>query len=205
MKGNRNYKILVILIICGFLFTSCRTITTKSDLNITIKKMVEVSKEDGYSDYMYLYLFKKGDVKNELVHFDIDELRRLYFGKHITSISKEFNFEKFVLNIIENKINLECAILGECFMIDRTINNEYQILGFNKFKEKYTHKIISDKKVVLNVKKLEREQILSVIYYFFLNSYFSYWSDYEGRYYSEKILAKDVLETSKNNIFLEEL
>ncbi|MHC5310909.1 hypothetical protein ACYSNM_12765 [Myroides sp. LJL116] len=205
MKVYKKYKIVISLIVSVFLFISCRTISTKSDLNIIMGKMIEISKEDGYSDYMYVPLFKNGDAQNELVCFDIDELRRLYFGNHITNISHEFTFEEFAQNIIENKINLGCSIFGECFMIDKNIKHEYQTLGFNAFKEKYTREILSSNRIILNVKNLERQQTLSILYYFFINSYFSYWNGYHGKYYCEKISATDVFEASKSNVILEEL
>lgn len=192
-------------IVCVFLFVSCKETDVKSsELDRTIEKMIEVSTEDGYSDYMYLPLFKQGNIQNELVYFTIDELRRLYFGKHITDVTNQLTFEKFVKNVIENKINLGCDILGECFIIDENIKDEYKILGFNKFKEKYTYKTLSDKEIVMNINDLESEQILNVIYFFYLNNYFSYWGDYEGWYFSDKILDTDISEFH-DEIIVEEL
>lgn len=179
--------------------------TKKNDLDRTIEKIIEVSKEDGYSDFMYLYLFKKGNTTDGLVHFDIDELRRLYFGKHITNITDNLTFDEFLRDIIENRINLECDVLGECFFMDESISKEYKLLGFSKFREKYTSNILSNGVVSLNINDLEREKILSIIYFLYLNNFFTDWADYEGSYFSKKLLDTDIVQRPKDVIELEEL
>ncbi|WP_413511984.1 hypothetical protein [Myroides odoratus] len=204
-KKNRAIVRIGIFISVFLVFCCKKSDIHKNDLYRTIEKIIEVSKEDGYSDFMDLYLFKKGNTADELVHFDIDELRRLYFGKHITNITDNLTFDEFLREIIENRVNLECDILGECFLIDESINKEYKLLGFSKFKEKYTSNIFANGIISLNINNLEREKTLSIIYFFYLNNYFTDWADYEGSYFSKKLLDTDIFQRPKEVIELEEL
>lgn len=208
MKEKKiDRKILQIgIFISVFLFFCCKKVDAqKNDLQRTIEKIIEVSKEDGYSDFMYSYLFKKGNTANELVYFDIDELRRLYFGKHITNITNDLTFDEFLRGVIENRINLGCDVFGECFLIDESVGKEYKTLGFSKFKEKYTSNMLPNGVISLDIGKLERQKILSVIYFFYLHNFFTDWADYEGSYFSKKILDTDVFQRPQKVIELEEL
>lgn len=205
-KGISRVILRIGIVIGVLLFFSCKKDEEKKDdLHKTIEKIIEVSKEDGYSDYMYLYLFKNGNTTNELVNFDIDALRRLYFGKHITNVTDNLTFDEFVREFFNNRVNLECNILGECFLIDESINKEYKLLGFNKFKEKYTSYMLPNGVISLNINNLEREKVLSIIYYFYLNNFFTDWADYEGSFFSKKILDIDIIQRSKESSELEEL
>ena len=189
MKVIKTSKILF-LGACISLFFGCK----ENELDRTLDKMIEVSKEDGYSDYMYSFLFKEGNTAGELVYFDIDELRRLYFGKHLIALTHDLTFDMFIHDIIENRINLGCDTLGECFLIDNTISEEYSKIGFSKFKEKYSETIAITNVISLKINDLDRAEILTVIYYFYLNNYFTNWSDYDATYFSKKVLAIDVDE-----------
>lgn len=153
---------------------------------------------------MYSFLFKKGNTVNELVYFDIDELRRLYFGKLIINVTNNLTFDEFVLYVIENRINLGCDVFGECFLIDNTISEEYLKIGFSKFKEKYTLDIFANDVILLNINNLTRAEILTIIYFFYLNNYFTNWSDYEGYYLSKNILENEIFQRDKGYIELEE-
>jgi len=208
MMGKRIRRVVlrIGIFVNIFLLLCCKSKNIqKNDLDKTIERIIEVSKEDGYSDFMDLYLFKKGNTTDELVYFDIDELRRLYFGKHITNITYNLTFDEFLRAIVENRVNLECDVLGECFSIDESISKEYKLLGFSKFKENYTSNILSNGVISLNSKGLEREKILSVIYFFYLNNFFTDWADYEGSYFSKKLLDTDIFQRPKEVIELEEL
>ncbi|MGS4345200.1 hypothetical protein ACKUSY_06220 [Myroides odoratus] len=199
-KKNRIAVGIISLLVC----LGCTKKETKeSSLDQAIEKLIEVSKEDGYSDYMYLYLFKKGNTANEYVHFDIDELRRLYFGKHIPSVTANLAFDEFLREVIENRITLTCDVLGECFYLNENIQKEYKILGFSKFKEKYTSLIFRSGVLVLKNKDFEEDKMLSIIYIFYLNNYFTEWADYEGGYFSTKMLATDIAQRPKENYELE--
>jgi len=205
-KRIRRVVLRIGIFVNIFLLLCCKSKNIqKNDLDKTIERIIEVSKEDGYSDFMDLYLFKKGNTTDELVYFDIDELRRLYFGKHITNITYNLTFDEFLRAIVENRVNLECDVLGECFSIDESISKEYKLLGFSKFKENYTSNILSNGVISLNSKGLEREKILSVIYFFYLNNFFTDWADYEGSYFSKKLLDTDIFQRPKEVIELEEL
>ena len=204
-KNNKVGLRIGIFISVFLLFCCKKNDIHKNDLHKAIEKIIEVSKEDGYSDFMYLYLFKKGNSIDELVHFNIDELRRLYFGKHITNITENLAFDEFLREVIENRINLKCEVLGECFLIDKSINEEYKLLGFNKFKDKYTSNILSNGVIFLKINNLEREKILSIIYFFYLNNFFTDWGDYEGGYFSKKLLDTDIFQRPKEILELEEL
>ena len=202
LKKRKNRIALVIfgLLVC---FSCTKKQAKDSSLDQAIEKIIEVSKEDGYSDYMYLYLFKKGNTANEYVQFDIDELRRLYFGKHITSVTANLAFDEFLREVIENRITLTCDVLGECFYLDENIQEEYKILGFSKFKEKYTSLILTSGTIVLWNKDFEGDKMLSIIYIFYLNNYFTEWADYEGGYFSIKMLATDIVQRPKEKYELD--
>lgn len=187
----------IVLVAFALLLICCGDISkTKNNFDKNIELIINSSKKDGNSDFMYLYLFKNGNTKDSLVYFDIDELRRLYFGKHIEEVTAKLTFEEFIRSVINNKINLECSTFGECFKKDEKIEEDYKLIGFKKFKEKYTNNILSDNKIILNTTTLTEDEILNVIYIFYLNGYFTVWSDYEGFYISMDDIIIDREEKS---------
>lgn len=183
-RENNLIFIKTVLITLSFLFISCKEISNNKNKDENLELIINSSKKDGNSDYMYLYLFKEGNTKDSLVCFDIDELRKLYFGKHIENITANLSFEEFTRGVINNKINLECNIFGDCFKKNRKVEDDYKSIGFKRFKEKYTYKTISDNKIYLSTFNLKGDDILNVIYIFYLNGYFTTWADYEGFYIS---------------------
>lgn len=180
--NNKIIKTIALISFVLLLICCSDNSKIKSDFDRNIEVVIDSSKKDGNSDYMYMYLFKEGSTKDSLVYFDIDELRRLYFGKHIEEVTAKLTFEEFIRSVISNKINLECSTLGECFKKDEKIEEDYKLIGFKKFKEKYTNNTLSDNKVILNTSALTEDEILNVIYIFYLNGYFTVWADYEGFY-----------------------
>lgn len=183
---------------------SCKSQHLDFVLEESLNKIIEISKETGYSYYDsdFLFVRKEGNI---IASFDIDELRRLYFGKHIVGITKNITFEVFIREVLTKEIDLECDKILYCFLLDEKIEKEYLEVGFRRFKERYTKLIYSDNSILLKTSNLTKNQLYSVMYYFYLNAFFTIVDDYGGGYVSKYILDEEIPKSDSLDLILEEL
>lgn len=176
-------------------FNSCTTIKNSNySFTDNLEIILEASNKDGYSSYKDIYLFTKKIESDSLVSFNVDALRRLYFGGHIRDVSNEISFKEYIVEIINNGVNLDCSYYGECFLLDEKIKKEYEKFGFEWFKKRYDYVGIYEDRVVINTDNLSKQEILTVIYFYYCNAYFTSWDDYEGFYIVKNdIVIKDSL------------
>ncbi|MHC5355042.1 hypothetical protein ACYSNX_12940 [Myroides sp. LJL115] len=184
-----NKVILLIVIILNFY--SCKSqIIEDNVLSLSFDKIIEEGKESksGFFDSQYLFL---QETKDTIGVINLFELKRFYKQhEKINSISEEFGV--FAKRVIQNEITLECLDLIKCFVLNKKITDEYYDLNFESFKEKYTRLKFSNKKLLLNISDLNISEMYSVMYYFYLNGYFSVFDDYGGGYVSSYILEEEV-------------
>ncbi|MDR0229358.1 MAG: hypothetical protein LBI72_09875 [Flavobacteriaceae bacterium] len=193
--------VLIILFFLNFYPVKSQT-NIDNVLDLSFEKIIEEGKESktGFFNLQYLFLQKKGTIGVT----NLTELKRVYNifrGKKIISE----NFEVFAKRVIRNEIPLKCQYLIECFVLNKKITNEYNSLGFEIFKEKYTQLKFSTGRILLNISDLNTVEFYSVMYYFYLNGYFSVIDDYGGGYVSSYILHEEVPQLDNSNLILEKL
>lgn len=176
-------------------FNSCTTIkNSNNSFADNLEIILEASNKDGYSSYMDIYLFTKKIESDSLVSFNVDALRRLYFGGHTSDVSNEISFKEYIVEIINNGVNLDCSYYGECFLLDEKIKKKYEKFGFEWFKKRYDYVGIYEDRIVINTDNLSKQEILTVVYFYYCNAYFTSWDDYEGIYIVKNdIFIKDSL------------
>jgi len=176
-------------------FTSVFSCTNQN--HITHQELIEfISNEDpdGYSLVSEIYLFSIFKNENKIKLLDSSILLKGHYH-----FFNDVSYKDFVLGVFSNKCNLECTEVYECFALDEVISADYNQLSFSSFVEKY---IIHRSKNNHTIKKdLSHNATLTVMYYLFLNDYFTVYDDISGLYYSERMKSLPTEESIK----LEEL
>jgi len=176
-------RVVIFLLLVLFYLSNCTTIKKPNNsFADNLEIILEASDKDGYSSYMDIYLFTEKRESDSLVSFNVDALRRLYFGGHVKDVADKISFKEYIVEIINNGVNLDCSYYGECFLLDDKIKKEYERFGFEWFKKRYAYGDISEGRILINIDNLSKQEILTVIYFYYCNAYFTSWGDYEGFY-----------------------
>lgn len=197
------FKILLSLFTFLNLF-DCLSQTSKNLLDESLSKIILSTTQRTYYSYDNFFLLFEG--KDSMMASDLWELKGNYNSMPYFYLSLNISLGQYVKNVIKGEIELNCDQVSNCFLIDDLIRKEYEILGFELFKNKYTKSILSDTRLVLSIDGSEPDdEFYTIVYYFYINSFFTLWADYEGIYLSVKILNEEEPKPENCDIFLEEL
>lgn len=186
---------MVLFIMITSILFSC---FSKGDNYINNKELIEYisdEKTDFPSLFSGIYLFCEIDKKEK--KFQLLDSSML-FKAHDESYPN-IDYKDFILKIFSNQLTIECMEAYECFILNDTITTEYSNTSFSVFVKKYT-KIYENNVYILN-RDLSPNIRLSVMYYMFLNGYYTSYDDVAGYYFSERMKN---IPTREENIFLNE-
>lgn len=186
---------MVIFIIITSMLFSC---VSKEESYINNKELIQhISNEDADLPSLYsgIYLFceiNKKEKKFQLL--DSSALLKAHYGFY-----QNMTYKDFVLNVFTNQLIIDCEEVYECFTINDTIATEYNNSPFPEFANKYA------KSFANNIYTLKRDLSLnvrlSVMYYLFINDYYTSYDDVAGYYSSERMKS---IPTREENVFLNE-
>lgn len=197
------FKTLMVLIVFLNLY-DCFSQTSNDLLDDSLNKIILSTTQRTYYSYDNFFLLFEG--KDSMMVSDLWELKGNYNSMPYFYLSLNISLGQYVKNVIKGEIELNCNQVTNCFLFDDIIRKEYENLGFELFKNKYTKSILSDTRLILSINGLESDdEFYTIVYYFYINGFFSLWADYEGFYLSIKILDEVEPELENYNIVLEEL
>lgn len=183
---------------------SCNSQVSKEVLSKSLDKLIYNTQDTGYSYYDDNYLFI--EKKDSIIVTNAFKIRGLYYNENFLKERGSLTLKEFMKGLLEDKKEIPIEYKISCFVIDNNIRREYIELGFEIFKKKYVNRFLSDNKVVLSLSGLEpQNEFYSIIYYFYINGYFTFWADYEGCYFSVKILEEEIPISDSLDIILEEI
>lgn len=169
--------VIILLVICFF---SCKK---KVLINENILNKLATANYQLPSVYGQEKLFILTDA-GKIIITNADDLNFLYERQP----KKEFkNFKDFLKKTLNQNdpVNEEYfkGVRYEIFVLNEDITNQYE-RGFELFFSKYTEKLnASSERIILKNNKLNRDQFLTIQYYFYLNGYQIHEDDYSGFYY----------------------
>ena len=164
------------------LFVSCNFTKEQSkepDPFEGLKRIDESS--DDYTINGSMFLFGKSDSSGRIKYGLI--YRVINFYLHDPRYN-QLDYTEFISNLISNS-DFACDDIMQSFKINDTIRNSYDKNKFSAFLLKYSSDTINDKYIIS--KDLSFNSQLSVIYYLYLNNYYTDFDDYSGCYFSRKI------------------
>lgn len=179
-----NKKIILMLIIVVLLLGSCRSLNSLKENN-KLKNLVL------YDDLHYSeMLFFPTEVKDQIGHITIFNLRRnlLYDNRY-----DNYNLDSLLSEILKGNYLFRCNELEGCFNLSAFIEDDYKKLPFKSFLRKFT-KYFDDCDCFMIDYALAGEEKKTVMYFLYLNGYYTVYDDYEIRYFSIKGLRKPIIE-----------
>ncbi|MBO9584400.1 MAG: hypothetical protein J7574_09605 [Flavobacterium sp.] len=171
----------IVFILIFWCFISCEKRSTIIDDDVLDK--LSKAKYEMPSIYGQESLFVS--VKNfEIIKTNADFLNYLYELKFKKAYK---SFKEFLDAVLNHKIEIDKNdfknVYYEVFILSDKITKEYE-KGFNIFYTKYTEELnLKNKKIVLKKTKLNKDEFLTIQYYFYLNGYQIQEDDYNGFYY----------------------
>lgn len=166
-----SYAYLIII----FTLTSC-----KQEKNILSPEVISrLSNVDFQMPSRYtnlkIFVLSKND---SLIVTNNDNL---YYAYSSQFKRKYEDYEDFLSSVVNQKIVLDRKDFGNAFIdkfkIDKNVENEYHKIGFEKFFQKYTVKDKSNKQS-FNLISEDEHQVMTIIYFFYLNGYDTSSNDY---------------------------
>ena len=172
---KRTFLLLVIL---SSFFYSCKT---KSEIAINDNLLKEISQENQslpsqYSSFILFCRCQNGNLSIINTH----TLRELYKKASIKN-----DYHSFIKELLDQKIKLECSTQAEWISIDPLIMNQYEKMSFRKFLFTYCEKKSKNKYFLKD--DIPDNQVKSILYFLFINNYFSSEGDYIPGYFIIKM------------------
>lgn len=189
MKKTVIYIIIVISVLL-----SCSQ--KKVDYIKNYELIEHISKEnpDLYSVFAGIYLFMKDKKTKELIAVDSSDLMRLYSNKY-----DRMTYGNFIKGVFSNKIKIYCEEVSYCFDLDDNITRTYEEESFPFFLKKYCRNYSQDKYLI--IRELPKKETFTVMYYLYINNYFSAYDDISGYYDSERMRSIPI-PLKREDIFL---
>ncbi|MDU1905991.1 MAG: hypothetical protein E6772_14545 [Dysgonomonas sp.] len=143
-----------------------------------------------------IILFCKSNIKEQMGYMTIYALQKTYNND---SRYQSNNNKKFISDVINWKIALDCDDIIRCFTISNVVKTYYENNDFQKFLMNYCTTNDSIEYTIKSSLPFEIE--MSVIFYLYQNGYYTSHNDIAGAYYSSEI---DYLFFENEKIELEE-
>ena len=180
----KNKKFILIIIIAILQLSSC-----KSSNNL--KEIDRLKNEILNDDIFYTdMLFFPTEEKGQIGYITIFGLRRnLLNDKKYTNC----NLDSLVSEALKGNHPFNCYELEGCFEPSNHIENSYKKLSFKSFLEKFTQYLDTRNYFMIRNELTENEKE-TVVYFLYLNGYYTSYDDYENRYFSTKGLPVRELE-----------
>ena len=112
--------------------------------------------------------------------------------KNFNNYNASMDYKHFVENVMNNKIQLSCDDMYDCFQLNDTITFFYENNDWEVFLNKYSHNWSND---IYAVNDMYVKDKLSIFYYMFINNYFTSFDDISGFYSIGKIKASQLNNT----------
>ncbi|MDH6311471.1 hypothetical protein M2137_000221 [Parabacteroides sp. PFB2-10] len=170
-------RISMFLLLCVMLLAGgCRSDDCKH------KKIIEsLSNEplnlEHPSRYEGLHLFVGCEDKNEK-KITFPRVLKIEYLKNKYSM----NYKTYLRKILNEDIHIDLP--ESCFRLNAVISDNYAKMNFNAFFSLYCYENGS---VFRIAQSLSENESLTVLYYLFLNEYYSFWDDYIGIYSIRKL------------------
>ncbi|MHC5310107.1 hypothetical protein ACYSNM_08550 [Myroides sp. LJL116] len=183
---------------------NCNAQSDKELLFESLNKLTSNTQDIGHSYYDDNYLFVKN--KDSVIVTNAFKIKGIYYSESLLKDKDSLTLKEFIEKVLAGEIEVPCQYRIGSFFIDNEIKTEYLQLGFERFKNNYVEIFLSDNRVILSTNGLKSEnELYSVIYYFYLNGFFTFWADYEGGYFSVKIIEEEIPLSDSLDIILEEM
>lgn len=174
--------------------------SAKEENYINYKELIEyISNEDADlpSIFSGIYLFCEIDKKEKKYQLlDSSALLKTHYGFY-----QNMDYKDFVSKVFSNQLVIDCKEVYECFNLNASVTEEYNKNPFASFIKRYTS--FYEENTYTLKRDLDLDVRLSVMYYSYLNSYYTTYDDIAGYYSCERMNSIPV-PTKEESIFLNE-
>jgi hypothetical protein len=160
-----------ILFAIAFFLIGCKT---KNSIHINNTFIKEISQENQNLQIEFDIFFCKCQ-DNQIVRLTLNQIRNLFR----TSTSND-NFRMYVTAILNQRLKIDCNSFDSTIELDPIIKDQYEKKGVDYLLKSFCIQSVNDR-YFLNP-KMSKNQLNTVLYYFFINNYISVEDDYLGNY-----------------------
>jgi hypothetical protein len=162
---------LTILLTITFFLIGCKM---KNSIHINNAFIKEISQENQNLQIEFDVFFCKCQ-DNQIVRLTLNQIRSLYK----TSTSYD-NFRMYITAVLNQRLKIDCNSFDSTFELDPIIKDQYEKKGLDYLLKSFCIQSENDR-YFLNP-KISKNQLNTVLYYFFINNYISVEDDYLGTY-----------------------
>jgi hypothetical protein len=143
------------------------------------------------------YLFCLGNADT----LKIFESSNLYKTTRTVYNEDSLTFKEYALGVFSGKIAISCEEVEDCFVLNDSVTVDYNRMSLNSFIRKYGGTFFNKDDFSLKSKS-SNTATYSIIYYLFINDYFTFYSDLAGPYWCRRLKTLPKMKTEE--IFLKE-